>query len=89
MTLEAMTQQKWDALSYAEREKLRDTSDLSSQLKGLEGLRVEVLTTYGEVRRFKVGKSTGWRPVHLELANSRSSGGPAAEKEYKSVRVIR
>jgi hypothetical protein len=67
----------------------RFTCDLSPQLTGLEGRRVEVETLYGERRRFKVGKSTGWIPCHLELANERSSGGSAAEREYKSVRVIR
>lgn len=63
--------------------------ELSPQLAGLEGKRVEVVDVYGGTRRFKVGRSTGWLPCHLELANSRSSGGMAADKKYASVRIIR
>lgn len=62
---------------------------LSKQLIGLEGKRVEVITMYDEKRRFKVGRSTGFIPCHLELANTRSKGGGSAEREYKSVKVIR
>jgi hypothetical protein len=59
-------------------------------LIGLEGRRVEVVEADGQRRRFKVGKSTGWIPCHIELANERSSGGMAVMGEpFKSVRVIR
>jgi len=67
----------------------RFTCELSPQLTGLEGQRVEVTTLYDEQRRFKVGKSTGWLPIHLELANARSTGGVAAERRYRSVRIVR
>lgn len=87
-TLENMTQAKWDAFTPAQRATLRDNSGLTKQLIGLEGWRVEVKTTYGETRRFIVGKSTGWRPCHLEIANRRSMGGGAAEKEYAEVRRL-
>lgn len=63
-------------------------SELTPQLIGLEGKRVEVVTTYDETRRFIVGKSTGWCPCHLEIANRASHGGGAAEHEYKSVRQV-
>ena len=63
--------------------------ELSPQLSGLEGHRVEVVDTWGERRRFQVGKSTGWMPCHLEVHNCRCVGGPAAEREYKSVRIVR
>ena len=86
--LEGMTQQKWDSLSQSEREESRDLSGLNQQLKGMEGYRVEVVTTYGEKRRFIVGRSTGWRPCSLEINNRRSMGGGAAEQQYKSVRVL-
>lgn len=69
--------------------KWRSTSELTPQLRGLEGYRVEVETTYGEVRRFNVGRSTGFIPCHLEIHNARSLGGGAAEHEYKSVTIIR
>lgn len=59
--------------------------ELSPQLVGLEGHRVEVVTAYGETRRFIVGESTGWMPCHLEIARRDSSGGGAAEFEYESV----
>lgn len=62
--------------------------ELSKQLIGLEHKRVEVEDNNGEKRRFWVGKSTGWMPCHLEVHNRRSSGGPAADRDYKSVRVI-
>lgn len=67
----------------------RFTYELTPQLIGLEGRQVEVITTYGETRRFWVGRSTGWCPCHLEIARSNSHDGPAAEAEYKSVVVIR
>jgi hypothetical protein len=58
-SLEGMTNEKWSRMSQQERDAARDNSDLSPQLVGLEGYRVEVVTTYGETRRFIVGKSTG------------------------------
>lgn len=67
----------------------RADCDLSPQLIGKEGRRVEVVTTYNEIRRFWVGCSTGFIPCHLEISKSNSSGGPAAEYEYKSVKVVR
>jgi hypothetical protein len=81
-------QQTWNRLSTGEREKIRDLSGLSPQLVGLEGWRVEVVTTYGEKRRFIVGRSTGWRPCNLEIARRDSSGGGAAEQQYASVRRL-
>jgi hypothetical protein len=84
-----MTQTRWDALSNAERERLRDLSGLTPELVGLEGWRVEAIDPNGEKRRFIVGRSTGWRPCHLEIANVRSSGGIPACRSYKSVRKIR
>jgi len=83
-----MTWDRWQQLTPAEKHEHRDLSDLSSQLSGLEGWRVEVETTYGEVRRFIVGRSTGWRPIHLEVKTRRSVGGDAAEKKYRSVRKL-
>lgn len=84
-----MTQDSWDKLSPLERRDKVDLSALSPQLSGLEGKRIEVVTTYGETRRFWVGKSTGWKPIHLEVKTSRSVGGEGAERTYASVRVLR
>ena len=66
----------------------KDLSDLTPQLIGREGTRVEVVDMSGNKRRFQVGKSNGWKPVHLELYNRRSLGGGSADKEYKSVKFI-
>jgi hypothetical protein len=83
-----MTQTKWDAMSPAEKDKVRDLSGLSPQLTGLEGWRVEVLTMNGDIRRFIVGRSTGWRPCHIEVERSNSSGGTAADREYIRVKKL-
>jgi len=66
----------------------RYNCELSPQLIGLEGYRVEVVTNYGETRRFIVGKSTGWLPIHLEVSRRGAFGGPAAERHYRSVRTL-
>lgn len=83
-----MNAAQWSIMSEAERGKVRDLTELSPQLCGLEGWRVEVITNYGETRRFIVGKSTGWIPCHLEVCNRRSHGGMAASKCYKSVQKL-
>lgn len=76
--------------SYARRTGKRCDAELTPELIGLEGKRVEVVDSYGDKRRFKVGKSTGWMPCHLELANGRSTGGCAVTgAPFNSVRVIR
>lgn len=66
----------------------RAVYDLSPQLVGLEGHRVEVVTHNGDTRRFIVGKSTGWAPCHLEIKRRDSLGGEPALKEYESVRDL-
>jgi len=89
--LHGMTQNKWQTLGPAKRAEIRDLSGLNPQLVGLEGWRVEVQTVGGSVYRFQVGKSTGWRPCHLSLANARSNGGdPINERTvYERVTPIR
>lgn len=88
VTLANMTWEKWKMLPATERFHLTDRSQLTPQLLQFEGFRVEVVDKFGETRRFKVGRSTGWRPIHLELKRRDSSGGNGADKEYKSVRVV-
>ncbi len=83
-----MTQELWNKMTPAERDAKRDLSGLTKQLVGLEGWRVEVETIYGEKRRFIVGRSTGWRPCHLEIARRTSLGGDAAGPEYCTVRKL-
>jgi hypothetical protein len=84
-----MDQMTWDTLSESEKSKVRSDAGLSDQLKGLEGKRVEVVTDYGETRRFYVGRSSGWVPCHIERKLATSRGGIGAHKHYASVRVIR
>ena len=63
--------------------------ELTLSLIGLEGKRVEVVDRYCDKRRFQVGRSGGWIPVHLELHNRRSSGGTAVYgTPFRSVRVV-
>lgn len=72
---------------YHARTGRRCPAALEPQLVGLEGKRVEV-TRNGETSRFIVGKSTGWMPIHLEIANRRSDGGPSVFGPFDSVRVV-
>jgi len=67
----------------------RLTCMLTHQLIGLEGKRVEVEDADGQKRRFQVGRSTGWLPIHLEIARRTSSGGGAVYgAPFKSVRLV-
>jgi hypothetical protein len=79
-----MTQQKWDAMSRAEREKARDNSQLIPELIGHEGHRMVGIIREGwewnnlqagDKKHFTVGKSTGWVPIHLSIHSARSTGG--------------
>lgn len=76
------------ASNHADATHSRCEVELSPQLVGFEGRRVEVIDEAGERRRFRVGKSTGWLPIHLELHNSRSRGGIPAAQHYRSVQVV-
>lgn len=87
--LDGMTQAKWDSLRPIERERIRDNSGLHPQLVGLEGYRVQVVTQDGATLRFIVGKSTGWRPCHLEIARRTShGGGPVDSRPFQSVKTL-
>ena len=67
----------------------RSQSELTPELMGLEGKRIEVVDAYGESRRFYVGKSTGFIPVHLEIPRRDSSGGMAVMgAPFKSLRIV-
>lgn len=65
-------------------------ADLTPALIGLEGCRVEVRAPGEEPRRFWVGRSTGWMPIHIEIARRDSIGGGGAYlSPGSSVVVIR
>ena len=75
--------------AYCQRSGKRCPAELTTQLIGLEGKRVEVIDRHGEHRRFQVGKSTGWMPCHLEIARRNSTGGPAVTgAPFQSVRIV-
>jgi hypothetical protein len=72
----------------------RSQSQLTPELIGFEGKRVEVIHRWpksGEVQksRFIVGKSMGWIPCHLTIKKSNSIGGEAVcFGQIQSVRVV-
>lgn len=85
----SMTWDRWQRLPRDARMAARDNSKLCAELIGLEGCRVECIR-YGERVRFNVGMSTGWRPSHIALHNSRSSGGGLISAgSVSELRVIR
>ena len=87
--LSLMTQSIWDALTPDQRAARRDNAYLLPQLIGLEGWRVMVIDHDGNSRRFIVGRSTGWRPCHIEVKKRTSMGGGAADSRgYQSVTKI-
>lgn len=63
--------------------------ELTPQLVGLEGKTVEVVDKWDEKRKFTVGRSTGWIPIHIEKKRKNSSGGTAVMgAPFKSIRVV-
>lgn len=77
------------AREYNKRTGYRFQCELHPLLKGKEGKRVEVTSRDGSKRRFWVGKSTGWIPVHLEIARRTSTGGGAVYGDFTAVTVVR
>lgn len=83
--------QKLIAVAKDNYEKTRccSTSELSPQLIGLEGKRIEVVDCWGNTNRFYVGKSTGFIPCHLEMRRRDSSGGCAVMgTPFKKIKVL-
>lgn len=77
-------------LEKCRAEKIKCLVELTPQLIGLEHKRVEVVDRDGEKRRFWVGRSTGDIPIHIEINNTRSMGGPAVMgAPFRSVTVVR
>jgi predicted membrane metal-binding protein len=67
----------------------RATCALTPQLIGLEGKRVEVVDCDGQTRRFWVGKSSSFIPIHLEIPRRNSSGGCGVYgAPFREVRVV-
>jgi hypothetical protein len=83
-----MDQVTWSRMMPAQKDTARNNSGLTKQLVGLEGWRVEVTDDGGNKWRFIVGKSTGWRPCHLEVKTRRSKGGVSACDHYAKVEKL-
>lgn len=64
---------------------IRCNAELTPQLIGLEGKIVEVEDNSGDVRKFKVGKSTGWMPIHLEVEKNQNGGCGTWGTPYRKV----
>jgi hypothetical protein len=85
---------QYEQLLYTAEQICRERSircdiDLTPQLIGLEGKRVEVVDCYGKKRRFYVGKSMGWMPCHLEISRHNDiSGGCVTGGPFALVRVV-
>lgn len=62
-------------------------AELHPKLKGKEGHWVWVETEDEEIRIFKVGKSTGWFPCHLEIVPPDMSGGSSVRHTERLKRV--
>ena len=76
--------------THAQKTRTRCPALLVPELIPFEHQRVEVVNCWGETRRFWVGKSTGWLPIHLEILTTRSIGGSGTVgAPFKSVRLIR
>lgn len=60
---------------YAARTGKRCNAELTPQFVGREGERVSITHADGRREHFTIGKSTGWMPIHLAIANRRSTGG--------------
>lgn len=77
-----------------ERTGEKPVADLTPQLIGLEGRTVRVVRSEGEPPvTFRVGKSAGWFPIHLEMdasddPDSDGIGGMGCLHHYHSVEVV-
>jgi hypothetical protein len=89
--LSTMTHEAWKLLSSHEREVMRDNTRLNPKLIGLEGKRVRVTPKRTDgYSTFRVGKTTGWRPVHLAMrSNAYGSSDIVSHTEhFESVTVL-
>lgn len=76
------------ASKVCSEKKIRCEIELTPQLIGLEGQNVKVVDAHDETRMFKVGKSTGWMPVHLEIERGENGGPAAMGTPYKTIHVV-
>jgi hypothetical protein len=74
---------------YNRRTDARCEIDLIPALVPFEGKRVRVTEADGTTREFRVGKSTGWCPCHLEIERNSDGGGSAYIPDGATVELIR
>lgn len=68
---------------------VRCSSDLNPALIGLEDKWVNVIDKFGDEHVFKVGKSTGWCPIHLAIEKAGDDGGGSAPPfPYSFIKII-
>lgn len=75
-------------VDLARRSGKRFDIDLYMPFIGLEGKRVEVTRKDGTKRRFYIGKSTGFMPIHLEIPQRNSIGGMCVIEDFVSFKVL-
>jgi hypothetical protein len=90
--LEGMTQEKWDRLSRAERERMRDRSGLHPLLSTYIGEKVRVFPkrAFGK-STFRVGITTGWRPALLAMREGAEASGDliGPDEVFTRIDVVR
>jgi hypothetical protein len=77
------------AFQHCTENGIRCDIDLTPQLIGKEGKVVKVINKWGEVDAFKVGRSTGWMPIHLAVEGKRENyGGGVLGAPFQSIKVL-
>ena len=86
-----MNWETWQKLSRAEREKLRDMSDVNAQLRPYIGRKVKVEPKREfRLSTFRVGITTGWKPILLAVRGnaSGSSDTIGADEQFTRITVV-
>lgn len=77
-----------EGMDHAEIHEI-DKSALRPELLPFERCRIEATDADGERVRFIVGRSTGWKPCHLEIKRRDAhGGGPVDSRGYTNVVLI-
>ncbi len=90
--LVGMTRARWDAMTQAERDTAVDRSDLNLQLLPYLGQKVRVTPPRKFGRStFRVGRTTGWRPVLLAVrAGARGSSNTiGVDEKFDTIALVR
>lgn len=78
-----------EGAEYAAKTGRKCPLELTPQLIGLEGKRVAIINADGsEESRFRVGRSTGWLPCHLEIMPNAHGGSSVYIPEGATIRIL-